>query len=325
MEVISRRRLLATALGAAAIPSPVVAQVGKVHRVGILTLISAPSYEEVFRRTLRDRGYVEGANLVLDWRRAQGRAERLPELAQELVAERMNVIVTVSNDAALAAKAATTTIPIVMASVGNPEQRGLVASLSRPGANVTGLTLDAGPEIAGKMLEILKEAAPKISQVAILTVADSGLPLWTEHANTAARALRLSVQHFVIKNSGDMIEVLAEVRQKNHDALMATSSALIFSIRRQVLDFAARHRLPGVFPFRAYADEGGLLAYGVELNDMFRRAAVYVDKILKGAKPGDLPVEQPTRFELVVNLKTARALGLAIPQSLLLRVDQVIE
>jgi putative tryptophan/tyrosine transport system substrate-binding protein len=300
-------------------------QAGKVHRIGILTLVSAPPFEDVFLQSLKDQGYIEGRNITLEWRRADGKRERLGEQAADLVGLHMDVIVTASNDAALAAKAATTTIPIVMAAVGNPEQRGLVASLSRPGGNITGLTLDAGPEIAGKMLELLREAAPRIYQVAILTVTDSSLSLWTEHANTAAKALRLRVQPFVIGDADRLSDVLTDIVRTNQHALVVSTSALALSLRRPILDFAARNRLPGVYPFRIYADDGGLIAYGVELKDMFRRAALYVDKILRGAQPADLPVEQPNKFELIINLKTAKALGLTIPPSLLQRADQVIE
>jgi putative tryptophan/tyrosine transport system substrate-binding protein len=300
-------------------------QAGKVHRIGILTLVSAPPFEDVFLQSLKDQGYIEGRNITLEWRRADGKRERLGEQAADLVGLHMDVIVTASNDAALAAKAATTTIPIVMAAVGNPEQRGLVASLSRPGGNITGLTLDAGPEIAGKMLELFREAAPRIYQVAILTVTDSSLSLWTEHANTAAKALRLRVQPFVIGDADRLSDVLTDIVRTNQHALVVSTSALALSLRRPILDFAARNRLPGVYPFRIYADDGGLIAYGVELKDMFRRAALYVDKILRGAQPADLPVEQPNKFELIINLKTAKALGLTIPPSLLQRADQVIE
>jgi len=288
--------------------------------------VSAPPFEDVFRQSLKDQGYIEGRNITLEWRRADGKRERLGELAADLVRLRMDVIVTVSNDAALAAKAVTTTIPIVMAAVGNPEQRGLVASLSKPGGNITGLTLDAGPEIVGKMLQLLKEAAPRISQVAMLTVADASLlPLWTEHAHTAANSLGLRVRPFVIGDPDRLSDVFTDVMRANQDALVVSTSALAFALRRRILDFATTNRLPGAYPYRVYADDGGLIAYGVELKDILRRAALYVAKILGGAKPADLPVEQPNKFELVINLKTAKALALTIPPSLLLQADQVIE
>jgi ABC-type uncharacterized transport system substrate-binding protein len=310
--------------------SPITAtaqQTGKVYRIGVLTLVSAPEFEEVFLQSFKERGYVEGQNFVLEWRRADGKTERLADLAADLVGRRMDVIVTASNAAALAAKAATTTIPIVMTTVGGPEQRGLVASLSKPGGNVTGLTLDAGPEIAGKMLELLKEAAPKTDRVALLSVdANPNTTLiWTGQANTAARALGLQLQRFVIKGPDQLSVVLADIVRERQDALLDGGGALTFSLRRPILEFAAKNRLPGVYAFRAFADEGGLMSYGVDLKDLFRRAPIFVDKILKGAKPADLPVEQPTKFELVINLKTAKALGLTIPQPLLLRADEIIQ
>jgi putative ABC transport system substrate-binding protein len=324
---MDRRRFLLTSLaGAMAVPLAAEAQpAGKAYRIGVLTLVSAPSYEEVFRQSLKERGYIEGQNLILDIARANGKAELLPELAQGLLDRRVDLIVTVSNDATAAAKRATTTVPIVMAAVGDPERRGLVASLSRPGGNVTGLTLDPGSEIVGKMMELLRQAAPKVSRVAFVTSADSGLPIWTQHAATAAKTLGIEVRRFLISDPQRISEVLDDITREKQDALLLSTSALVFSVRRLILDFAMTNRMPGVYPFRPYANDGGLLTYGVDLTDLFRRSVIYVDKILKGIKPGDLPVEQPTKFELVINLKTAKALGLTIPPSLLARADQVIE
>ena len=305
-------------------PFPAAAQQsGKVYRIGVLTLVSAPEFEEVFRQSLKERGYIEGQNVVLEWRRADGKAERLADLAANLVGRRMDVIVTSSNAAAFAAKGATTTIPIVTTAVGNPEQLGLVTSLSKPGGNVTGLTLHPGAEIAGKMLELLKEAAPKTDRVALLSAVAN--PVWIGQANTAARALGLQLQRFVIKAPDQILDVLADIARERQDALLDGGGALTFSLRRPILEFAAKNRLPGVYAFRAFSDEGGLMSYGVDLKDLFRRAPIFIDKILKGAKPADLPVEQPTKFELVINLKTAKALGLTIPPTLLLRADQLIE
>jgi len=298
-------------------------QTGKVYRIGVLTLVSAPEFEEVFRQSLKERGYIEGQNVVLEWRRADGKAERLADLAADLVGRRMDVIVTSSNAAAFAAKGATTTIPIVTTAVGNPEQLGLVTSLSKPGGNVTGLTTHPGAEIAGKMLELLKEAAPKTDRVALLSAVAN--PVWIEQANTAARALGLQLQRFDIKAPDQILDVLADIARERQDALLDGGGALTFSLRRPILEFAAKNRLPAVSVYRAFSDEGGLMSYGVDLKEMFRRAPIFIDKILKGAKPADLPVEQPTKFELVINLKTAKTLGLTIPQTLLLRADHVIE
>jgi len=321
-----RRIGLAVVLVASLTFSPITAtaqQTGKVYRIGVLTLVSAPEFEEVFRQSLKERGYIEGQNVVLEWRRADGKAERLADLAADLVGRRMDVIVTSSNAAAFAAKGATTTIPIVTTAVGNPEQLGLVTSLSKPGGNVTGLTLHPGAEIAGKMLELLKEAAPKTDRVALLSAVAN--PVWIGQANTAARALGLQLQRFVIKAPDQILDVLADIARERQDALLDGGGALTFSLRRPILEFAAKNRLPGVYAFRAFSDEGGLMSYGVDLKDLFRRAPIFIDKILKGAKPADLPVEQPTKFELVINLKTAKALGLTIPPTLLLRADQLIE
>jgi len=299
---------------------------GKVYRIGVLTLVTAPVYEDIFRQSLKENGYVEGRNLAIEWRRADGKSERLADFAAELVAQRVDVIVTASNAAASAAKSVTTTIPIVMTAVGDPERRGLVSSLSRPGGNVTGFTLDPGAEIAGKMVELLKEAAPRITRVAVLSVAGpTSLPIWNRHAEVAGKTLGLRIQNFFIEDPERTTDVLTDIARTNQDALMVTNAALVFTQRRSILDFAMKNRLPAVYPFRPYADDGGLIAYGVDLKDLFLRAGYYVDKILRGAKPGDLPVEQPSKFELVINLKTARALGLTIPQSVLLRADQIIE
>jgi putative tryptophan/tyrosine transport system substrate-binding protein len=321
------RRAFVTGLGAV-LAAPLAAQAqqaGKVYRLGVLTLVSAATYEEAFLQGLKERGYIEGQNVEIEWRRAEGKSERLSELAAELVARRVDLIATVSNDAARAAKTATATIPIVMTAVGDPERRGLVTSLSKPGGNATGLSLDAGAEIAGKMLQLLKEAAPHISRVALLSVPDPNVRIWSEHAEGAGKALGLRVQTFVIEDPALILDVLGNVGRAKQDALMTTTSAVMFGVRGRVIEFATKNRLAGIYPFRAYADEGGLIAYGVDLRDLFRRAGGYVDRILKGARPADLPVEQPTKFVLVINLKTAKALGLTIPPSLLLRADQVIE
>jgi len=324
--VIDRRAFVSGALSLLGAPFAVDAQQpGKVYRIGMLTLVSVPAFEEIFRQGLKERGYTEGQNLELEWRRAEGKTERLAELAAELVARRVDLIVTASNDAARAAKAATATIPIVMTAVGDPERWGLVTSLSKPGGNATGLSLDPGAEMAGKMLQLLKEAAPRISRVAFLSVPSPNLNMWSGHAEIAGKALGLRVQNFLIDDPACMSDVLGEIGRAQPDAVMTTTSALVFMVRRPLIEFAAKNRIAGIYPFRAYAEDGGLIAYGVDLRDLFLRAATYVDKILKGAKPGELPVEQPTKFELVINLKTAKALGLTIPPSLLRRADEVIE
>jgi putative ABC transport system substrate-binding protein len=302
--VITRRSALVSLMSLLAAPRVAEAQqAGKTYRIGALTLISAPAFEEAFRQGLKERGYIEGQNLELEWRRAEGKTERLAELATELVARRVDLIVTASNDAARAAKAATATTPIVMTAVGDPERWGLVTSLSKPGGNATGLSLDPGAEIAGKMLQLLKEAAPRISRVAFLSVPSPNLNVWTGHAEMAGKALGLRVQNFLIDDPARMSDVLGDIGRAQPDAVMTTTSALVFMVRRPLIEFAAKNRIAGIYPFRAYAEDGGLIAYGVDLRDLFLRAATYVDKILK----------------------TAKALGLTIPPSLLLRADQVIE
>ena len=328
--MMTRRTFLCgVMLGALSAPVAVEAQqAAKVYRIGVLSLISEQAYEDIFRQSLRELGYVEAKNLTIEWRRAEGKSERLAALAAELAALRVDVIVTVSNAAASAAKAATTTIPIVMTAMGDPERRGLVANLSRPGGNATGFTLDPGAEIAGTMVGLLKEAAPRVTRVAVLSATGptSGVvPIWNRHADAAAKALGLQLQSFFIEDSDRVADVLSDIARTKPDALMTTNAALVFTLRRPILDFAKRNQLPAVYPFRPYADDGGLMAYGVDLKDLFRRAGYYVDKILRGTKPSDLPVEQPTKFELVINLKTAKALGLTIPQTLLQRADQVIQ
>jgi len=301
-------------------------QARKVYRIGLLTLVALPQYEDILRRSLSDYGYVEGRNLTIEWREAEGKTERLATLAADLVALKVDVILVVSNAAAMAAKATTASIPIVMVAVGDPERRGLIASLGKPGGNVTGLTLDPGGEIAGKMLDLLKEAAPKTGRVAMLTAGDSSVvSIWSQHAEMAGKALRMQVRSFFIEAPERIGDALDDISRARQDALLVATAAIAFSVRRQIVEFAMKNRLPGVYPFRPYADEGGLIAYGVDTKDLVKRAAYYVDKILKGTKPADLPVEQPTKFELIINLKTAKALGLTIPQSLLLRADQVIQ
>jgi putative ABC transport system substrate-binding protein len=329
--VVDRRTFLGTlAGGLLAAPLAALAQrAGKVYRVGVLGVVPAPALEGVFRQALRERGYIANENFALELRWSEGKPERFSSLAEELVRLQVDVIVTVSNLAAQAAKNATKTIPIVMATSAHPDQLGLIENLAKPGGNITGLTLDTGPQIAGKMLQLLKEASPRISRVGVIFTASSSWAqesgTWAGEIGMAARTLGLTVSPIVVRDVEELKITLANATQGLPEGVIVDTSALAFSQRRLIVDFATRHRIPGVYAFRAFVEDGGLMAYGVDLKDIFRRAAVYVDKIIKGAKPGDLPVEQPTKFELVINLKTARALGLTIPPSLLLRADQVIE
>jgi putative tryptophan/tyrosine transport system substrate-binding protein len=306
-------------------------QTGKVYRVGILTLVRRPLLEEAALRSLRELGYVEGRNLVLEWRSSEGSNERFADFAAEFVRLNVDLIVAVGNPAAQAAKKATNTIPIVMTFSNSPDQVGLVASLARPGGNVTGLTNDTGPEIVGKMLQLLKETVPTISRVA--TLRSSGeTGIWFEKSgapvrevDAAGQGLGLTLVPIEARGPDDFATAFAAAAQGRAQALLVAPTGLAFAHRRLIFEFAAKQRLPAVYASREYAEDGGLMSYGVDSKDLIRRATVYIDRILKGAKPADLPVEQPTKFELVINLKTAKALGLTIPQSLLLRADQVIE
>jgi putative tryptophan/tyrosine transport system substrate-binding protein len=329
---VDRRRFLQT-VTASLLAAPVVAeaqQAAKVARVGFLAtnLAANPHLPEAFRQGLRDLGYVEGHNVAIEYRDAEGKLERLPALAAELVALRVDVIVAPGTPQALAAKQATRTIPIVFAVAGDSITDELVTSLARPGGNVTGLSFLA-PELVGKHLEQLKQAVPGVSRVAVLWQ-PGGFGERTEkdmlkEAEVAARALRVRLQVVEARGPADVARAFSDMTRARAGALTVLGSSMFTSERRRLVDLAAKHRLPAVYPQREFVDVGGLMAYGPNVADLFRRAASYVDKILKGAKPGDLPIEQPTKFELVINLKTAKALGLTIPQSVLLRADQVIE
>jgi putative ABC transport system substrate-binding protein len=330
---MERRRFIEM-IGGGLLAAPLAAeaqQAAKVARIGYLAgnLAASPHVHEAFRQGLRDLAYVEGRNVVIEYRDAEGKPERLPALAAELVALKVDVIVAAGGTrGALAAKQATRTIPIVFAVVGDPVTDGLVTSLARPGGNVTGSSLLA-PELIGKCLELLKQAIPGVSRVAVLWQPGAG-PERTEKdllkgADVAARALGVRLQFVEARGPDDFDRAFSEMTRARADALTVLSSAMFINERRRLVDLAAKHRLPAVYPYRESVDAGGLMAYGPNVADSFRRAATYVDRILKGAKPADLPVEQPTKFELVINLKTAKALGLKIPQSVLGRADEVIQ
>jgi len=322
---------LVLALGLVLAPFAVEAQpAGKVWRIGVLSTVPNPPSDAAAAQSLREHGYVEGRNLVVEWRFSEGRDERFADFAAEFVRLKVDLIVTVSNPGAQAAKKATTTIPIVMVASVSPERIGLVASLARPAGNVTGLSLDTGPEIAGKMLQLLKETVPKISRVA--TLATSSTRVWFDESGApvreiaaAGQGLRLTLVPLVARGPDDFAGAFAAAAHGRAEALLVEQGSLAFVHRHLIVEAAAKQRLPAVYPHKLFADDGGLMAYGVDSKDLIRRAATYVDKILNGAKPVDLPVEQPTKFELVINLKTAKALGLTIPPSVLGRADQVIE
>ena len=300
-------------------------QPAKVPRIGWLRQISAPdpSYD-AFRQGLRELGYIEGKNIVIEERWAEGKAERLPTLAAELVRLKVDVIVTASTPAIQAAQKATGTIPIVMAASGDPVGAGLVASLARPGGTVTGLSL-LGPELDGKRLELLKAALPKLTRVAFLwDPGNRSLTLRFRELRGAARALDLSLQSIEVRHPNEIESAFATIAKRPPGAVLIPAP-MAFSYREQIAGFARKNRLPLMYDAREYVEAGGLISYGTNISDLYRRAATYVDKILKGAKPGDLPVEQPTRFEFIINLKTAKTLGLTIPRSVLSLADEVIQ
>jgi ABC-type uncharacterized transport system substrate-binding protein len=279
---------------------------------------------EALRAGLRELGYVEGQNIKIESRWADGRSERLPQLAAELVRLPVDVLCTAGSQASGAAKQATSTIPIVFANVAFPDQTGLVASYPRPGGNVTGVAF-IGPEY-GKRLELLREAQPRLSRVALIYNPDNrGSVLALEETQRWATPLGVRLEPHKFRGPHDVEHVFDAIAGKRPDALMTTADPLIASYRRRIVDFAAKHRLLSMYPRREYVDAGGLMFYGGSIPEMYRRAAVYVDRILKGSKPGDLPVEQPTKFDMVINLKTAKALGVTIPQSLLVRADEVMQ
>ena len=329
---MKRREFIAAIGGAAAVwPFAVRAQQPAMPVIGYLG-IGSPDTEvslAAFRQGLSEAGYAEGQSVTIHYRWAEGNPERFPALAAELVMLKVHVILTAGGTlAAIAAKRATATIPIVFTAAGDPVEEGLVASLARPGGNITGfsVTLD---DLIGKFLELLKEAVPGASRVALLLKPDA-MPdrvreVRLREADASARALGVKLQVFEARGREDFGGVFSDMSKAGADALVVWPTPLFQLERRRLSDLAAEHRLPAVFPFKNYVEAGGLMSYGPNPPDLNRRAAIYVGKILKGTKPSDLPVEQPTKFELVINLKTAKALGIVIPASLLARADEVIE
>ncbi len=313
--------------GAAAIvaPRPAWTQPAKIPRLGVL-LYSTPQADpnaESFRRGMRELGYVDGRNIAIEYRYAEGKPDRLPELAAELVRGKPDLLFSLGGDVTVFAVAATRTIPMVFVSSADPVQHGFVKSLARPGGNATGVTLLLD-ELASKRLELLKEAAPRTSRVAFLFNPDHPDNELHE-AERAAQRLGVSLQQLAFRDPGELDGALRAARDARADALYVVSSRQTVRSLAKLAAFAAENRLPLAGGWGAWAQAGGLLSYGPNVDDMVRRATTYVDKILKGAKPDELPVQQPTKFELFVNLKTAKALGLAIPESFLLRADKVIE
>ena len=308
-------------------------QAGTVPRIGCLVTGSLESPEArravaAFRQGLNERGYVEGQNIVIEYRGANGNIERFPGLAAELVRLKVAVIVVANTPAALAAQKVTTAIPVVVPVMGDPVGDGLVASLARPGGNITGLTF-LGPELVPKRLELLKEALPGISRVVVLwhpgANSERATKSMLRETEAAARALGVQLRYAEVRDVDEVDHAFSAITTEPADALLVFPSPMFFVERTRIIDLATKRRLPSMFAGREYVEAGGLISYGASIDDLFRRSATFVDKILKGAKPADLPVEQPTKFELVVNLKTAKALGLTIPPSILARADEVIE
>ncbi len=332
----TRRRLLAlsAALLAAplAAPGPLAATAQRrVYRVGWLLQTGPedpiiPRAAEAIRQGLREQGGVEAQDVTLEHRYARGNQELLPELAADLVRAKVDVILVGTTAAALVARKATTTTPIVFALAIDPVGVGLVSSLARPGGNVTGVSFIAGPELAGKALQLLKEATPRVTRVAVLwNPANAGHAPLVKEAEAAARALGVGLRAFEARGSAAVDQAFAAISREQIGALVVLTDGVFFVHRVRIAHLAAQHRLPAIYGLQEHAEAGGLMAYTPSLLDNFRRAGIYLGKILRGARPADLPVEQPTKFELVINMKTARALGLTIPPALLVRADHVIE
>ena len=326
-----RREFIALVGGAIACPIGVHAQqqTGKAPRIGFLGLTSSfdrPPLLDAFRQGLRELGWVEGQNIVIDYRYAEDQVDRLPDLAAELVRLKVDLIVSLGTQGVTAAKNATETIPIVMIAVRDPVGTGLIASLARPGGNVTGVSGSAGLEIVTKQLELLKETVPKIRRVAILSnPANAYHQLAIREVHVAARSLGVQLQLLEARGPNEFDGAFAAMAKERVGALLVLSDGIFSSHRTRLADLAARSRLPAAYAVSEIVEAGGLMSYGPSFLDSYRQAATYVDRILRGAKPAELPVEQPTKYELVINLKTAKALGLTIPQTLLLRADHVIQ
>ena len=329
---MTTRRVFLGTLAGSLLTAPLAAgaqQAGKVPRIGFLGLNNrsdGSALLDAFLQGLRELGWVEGKNIVIEQRWADGRSDRLPGLAAELVRLKVDVIFAVSTSAAVAAKSATSTSPIVSATMADPVGLGLIASLARPGGNVTGLTYSVGLEIRGKQLELLKAVVPRLSRAAVLSnPANPSHALSMREVEVVARSLGVRLQLLEVRGLNEFDGAFAAMARERAGALLVVSDPLFDIHRTRLADSAAKSRLPTMYGQRSNSEAGGLMSYGPDLRDNARRSATYVDKILKGAKPADLPVEQPTRFELVINLKTAKALGLTIAPSLLQRADEVIQ
>ena len=303
-------------------------QAASVRRIGLLSPFSPTDtllWNKALVRGLRDAGWIDGRNVTIEYRYAEGKGERLPELATDLIRQKVDIIVTTVTVDTLAAKNATAEIPIVMVAVGDPVAIGIVKSLARPGGNITGLS-QMTPDLSGKRLELLKQIVPQISRVAVLFDPEDPLSMldWNE-ARRSAQTLGIEVHSLEVRSTGDFDKVLKEALAAHVGAVVVMPAPVLFANLKLIADFATGNRLPSTFHLREFPDVGGLLSYGVDRSDLFRRAATYIDKILKGASPAYLPIEQPTRFELVINLRTAKMLGITIPPNVLSIADEVIE
>ena len=300
----------------------------KIPRIGYLAAVSPSAISariEAFRQGLRELGYVEGKNIVIEWRSTEGKPDRLPALAAELVRLKVDVIVSAGPTSTRSAKEATSMIPIVMAWDNDPVANGFVASLARPGGNITGLST-LSPEISGKQLQLLKEIVPRLSRVAVLGISTQpGNAQLVKETELAAGAFGVKLQYLDVLSPKDIEIVFRAASKGRADAVLVLPNPVLISQRAQVIELAIKSRLPAIYPYREFVDDDGLMTYGVSFIDLYRRAATYVDKILKGRKPADLPVEQPTKFELVINLKTAKQIGVTIPPNVLARADKVIK
>lgn len=301
------------------------AQQKKIPRIGVLFIGSKNQpHLEAFKQGLRERGYTEGKNILFEYRYAEGNNDRLPQLAAELVSDKVDVIVTTASVSAIAARRVTKTIPIVMTS-GNPLESGLAASLAKPGGNVTGLTV-LSVDLSGKRVELLTETFPKTTRIAALqSPQDFEAGAGYKETQEAAKAFSLRLHPVEVQSANDFEPAFAQMNKAGETALLVILSPMITFNSRRIVELALKYRLPGMYPTKQFAEEGGLMAYGPLIADLYRRSATYVDKILKGANPGELPVEQPTKFELVINLKTAKQIGVTIPANVLARADRVIK
>ena len=329
---VTTRRALLGALAGSLLGAQLIAaaqQSARGHRIGYLaggSATGAARFHEAFRHALRELGWVEGQNIAIESRFADGMHDRLPNLAAELIRLNVHVIIAGPSPAAVAAKKATTSIPIIMAGVGFPVELGLVASLGRPGGNVSGVAFSAGLELFGKGLELLKEVTPKMRRVAVfLNPASPGHAIATQDVKSAAGSIGVQLLLLDIAAPAEMEGAFATMAKERVAAVLVVPDPLFLAHRERLTTLVAKSRLPAVYSIREFADAGGLMSYGPSLVAQYRRAAVFVDKILRGAKPGELPVEQPTQYEMILNLKTAKALGVTFPPSLLSRADEVIQ